>query len=136
MSRIVLATIAVTCSTPVSFVVSSNGNRLKALSRGWPKPSHGTCRTPIGSHQQLLVSTMTSGLPRTIRIDVRCERHHSGGGQRIASLPRNTLSQQASAAGLRQADDLLSAYHPDAGGDKRDTGDFHPRGPSPVSAPA
>ena len=50
------------------------------------------------------------------------------GGQRHAPVPADPGDQQADAAGLRQADDLLSAVDADAGGDSRDPGYQHAGG--------
>ena len=47
------------------------------------------------------------------------ERHHSRRRLRHPALPGHAGRQQAAAAGLRQADDLLPAVHADAGGDPR-----------------
>src|SRR3546814_10977501 len=44
--------------------------------------------------------------------------------------------QQAAAAGVRQADDLLPADDADAGGDPRHPADHHAAGPAGVPAPA
>jgi dTDP-glucose 4,6-dehydratase len=47
------------------------------------------------------------------------QRHHSGGRFRNAALPAHQGRVEAAAAGVRQAADLLSALHPDAGRDPR-----------------
>ncbi len=50
------------------------------------------------------------------------------GGSGTRLYPITTRYQQAAGSGLRQADDLLPAVHPDDGGHPRHPGDHHPRG--------
>ena len=47
------------------------------------------------------------------------ERHYSRGRQRHPSVPADADDQQATAARLRQADDLLPGIDADARGDSR-----------------
>ena len=60
--------------------------------------------------------------------------HHFGGRGRHAFAPGNAGRQQATAAGVRQADDLLSAVDPDAGRHPRDPADLHAAGHLPLRA--
>src|SRR3546814_5741579 len=55
--------------------------------------------------------------------------HHIG--RRIGNTPSSADASgvEAADAGLRQADDLLSAFRPDAGGDSRGSDHHHPAGP-------
>ena len=64
------------------------------------------------------------------------EGDHPGGGCRHAALSRDLRGQQAAAADLRQADDLLSAVDADAGGHPRDPGHHHAQGHRPLSRAA
>ena len=50
------------------------------------------------------------------------------GGSGTRLIPPPSQYQQAAAPRLRQADDLLSAEHPDAGGHSRHPGDLHAAG--------
>ena len=59
------------------------------------------------------------------------ERHHSRRRVRHPAVPDHPFDQQAAAAGLRQAADLLSAVDADAGGDRR-----HPDHHTPQDQPA
>ncbi len=56
------------------------------------------------------------------------------GGTGHAPAPADPAGQQATAAGVRQADDLLPALDADAGGHPRDPGHQHARGPARSSA--
>src|SRR2546426_4052601 len=60
------------------------------------------------------------------------ERYYPCRGLRDEALSVDPNGQQASDAGLRQADDLLPAVRPDAGRDPGYLGDFHSRVPAPV----
>ena len=58
------------------------------------------------------------------------------GGSGTRLHPMTAGVSQAAAAGLRQADDLLSAVDPDARRHPRDPDHLHPARPGPVPAPA
>ena len=58
--------------------------------------------------------------------DHGAQRHHPRRRLRHAAVPGHAGGQQAAAAGVRQADDLLPAVHADAGG--------HPRHPAHLDA--
>jgi dTDP-4-dehydrorhamnose reductase len=58
--------------------------------------------------------------------------HHPRRRLRHAALPDHHRRLQAAAADLRQADDLLPAHGPDAGGHPRDRDHHHARGPGAV----
>jgi dTDP-glucose 4,6-dehydratase len=62
----------------------------------------------------------------------RHEGHYSGGRVGDPAVSGDTGRFQAVAAGLRQADDLLSPVHADAGGDPGFSGYLHPAGRPPV----
>jgi dTDP-glucose 4,6-dehydratase len=53
------------------------------------------------------------------------QRHHPRRRLRHPPAPGHPGHQQATAAGVRQADDLLPAQHPDAGGHPRHPGHQH-----------
>src|SRR5215475_3905994 len=55
------------------------------------------------------------------------ERHHPRRGLRHAALPDHDVGQQTTAAGLRQADDLLPALDIDVGRDSRNPGHHTPK---------
>ena len=60
------------------------------------------------------------------------ERHHPRWRSWDKALSVNLGSVQAVDAGLRQANDLLSVEHPDAGRNQRDPGDLYPSRPIPL----
>ena len=64
------------------------------------------------------------------------EGHHSRRRVRHPALPDHPVDQQAAAAGLRQALDLLSAVDPDAGGDHRHPDHHHAERPARLPGPA
>src|SRR6185437_1331842 len=64
------------------------------------------------------------------------ERHHPRRRLRHAPAPDHPCGEQAAAAGVRQADDLLPAGHADAGRHLRGAGDQHPARAGDVPAPA
>ncbi len=70
------------------------------------------------------------------RGDKRDEGHHPGRRRRHPAAPGHACDQQAAAAGLRQADDLLPAVDADAGGHPRDPGHHHAARQAAVRATA
>ena len=66
----------------------------------------------------------------------KTEGHHSRRRIRHAAASRDAGRQQAAAAGLRQADDLLSAVDADAGRHPRDLHHLHPAGHAALRAAA
>ena len=64
------------------------------------------------------------------------ERHYSRRRCRHTALSLDHGHQQAAAAGLRQAHDLLPAVHPHAGGHPGHPGHLHADGPAQLRAPA
>ena len=90
------------------------------------QPSLGRAR-----HLRLL-STRTTGAALSERIahehNALPQRHHPGRRLGHAAVSGHAGGQQAIAAGLRQADDLLSAVDVDAGRHPRDPGDLDAAG--------
>jgi hypothetical protein len=64
------------------------------------------------------------------------EGHHPCGRHRLASAPRHPGHVETTAAGVRQADDLLPAVGAHAGGPPRGARDHHAGGPSSIRAAA
>ncbi len=62
------------------------------------------------------------------------KRNHSGRRRGVAALSADAGRQQAASAGLRQADDLLSADHADAGRHPRDLHHLHAARPAALRA--
>src|SRR5579872_4439688 len=67
----------------------------------------------------------TTNANSQIHTKLPLQRHHSSGRIGHAALSRDPCSLQEPAADLRQADDLLSAIHADAGGDTGHSADLH-----------
>ncbi len=63
------------------------------------------------------------------------ERNHPRRRQRHPAISGHSGDQQAIAARVRQADDLLPAFGPDAGRNPGNSDHFHAPGPSPFPGP-
>ena len=95
------------------------------------RPANSRPRLPAGSHAVFGITPRALARALAAMIGASCGRvtagrrshegHHSGRRLGHAALPADARDQQAAAAGLRQADDLLSAVDADAG--------RHPRHP-------
>ena len=86
---------------------------------------------PIGARERRpLMNAMSDRSPAHAG---RPQGNHSGRRCRHAALSGDPRRQQAALACLRQADDLLSALDPDAGGNAGNPGDQHAARSSPVS---
>ena len=86
-------------------------------------------------------SAATVAARRAERAARRARSHHAQGHHprrrlRHAAVSADARGQQAAAAGLRQADDLLSAVDADAGRHPRDPGDHDAARPGGLPAPA
>ena len=112
----------------------------RASRPAWRRPSLVSRQSPLGRARHLRHLS-----PRAARAG--CEQsmphmsaaalsqgHHPGRRLRHAALSGHPRRQQAAAAGLRQADDLLSAVDADAGRHPRHPADLHARTTSPASS--
>ena len=106
----------------------------------WPAESS---RTWSGVGRPRICSFAHTAIPynRASRIEVpdfvkTTQRDHLGRRRRHSPASDHGVAEQAAAAGVRQADDLLSARDPDAGGHSRIPDHHHAAGPDRVSRPA
>ena len=90
----------------------------------------GARRAPGGPAAGVLMGADVAAAP------ARAQGHHPRRRLRHAAVSGDPVGQQAAAAGLRQADDLLPAVDADAGGHPRHPGHLHAAGPARVRAAA
>ena len=119
---------------------NSAGGRARASRAGCARPSPGISTTAGGGSRSGRSATAAPGsAPAAPRAGRRLasagsddEGHHSRRRLRHAALSGDAGRQQAAAAGLRQADDLLPADDADAGRHPRHPGhhDARPSGPA------
>src|SRR5688572_9526268 len=87
------------------------------LKRGYVAQLTGICRIRSGWIRQAAVHLATGSrriMPGGPRASPN-EGHYSGGWQGHAPVPFDNFDQQADVTGVRQANDLLPAFHVDVG---------------------
>src|SRR4030067_1109672 len=107
------------------------GNRRRVLKPESAKPCNGIWTIWNGLRVSPVVNTRSGSTPITA-IGERHERHYSGGRIGDALVSGDSGCFQATAADLRQTNDLLPAIHADAGGYQGFSGHLYPAGYSPV----
>ena len=128
------AMICATRSTPPSWRANSAGGRSRPSTPASRRPSAGTSTTNGGGvrcARKSMPASVSACCRRRrahpLRAESRPQRrsglsgegHHSGGRRGHASAPDHSGGLEAARAGLRQADDLLSALRRHAGGAAR-----------------